>query len=224
MAKLLQSKILLCFLHLILYTSTINAQWSQDDDDRTFFGGLALGTNFTQVDGDNFAGYHKVGINTGVVVYTKLVDQLHLSMELLYAQKGSRAGQSQVPKIANDQSTLITDYKIQLNYAEIPILLNYFDRRKSNFGAGFSYAQLVNSKEIYTDGQGNKFESDAKLFPFKKMDINFILNGNAHLYKGFFLNLRYQYSLLSVRDTYNYITGRPSQFNNTWCTRLLYIF
>lgn len=223
MAKVKQNKMLLLFVLFNLYTLCGNAQFDADNEN-TFFGGLALGANFSQVDGDNFAGYHKPGWNFGVVIYTKLANQLAASMELLYAQKGSRAGALQVPKYANDQSTIITDYKIQLNYLEVPILLNYFDRRKSNFGAGFSYAQLIKSKEIYSNEQGISFENDAKLFPFKKYDLNFILNANAHLYKGFFFNLRFQYSLLSVRNSYNYITGRKEQFNNLWCTRILYVF
>lgn len=125
MAKVKQNKILLLFLIFNLYTYCGYAQFDADNDN-TFFGGLALGTNFCQVDGDNFAGYHKPGWNFGAIIYTKLADHLAASMELLYAQKGSRAGALQVPKYANDQSTIITDYKIQLNYLEVPILINYF--------------------------------------------------------------------------------------------------
>ncbi len=195
-----------------------------EDDDRVFFGGLEVGGNFSQVDGDNFAGYHKAGWNLGVIVYTKLADQFAASMELLYAQKGSRASQGQVPRYANDQNTILTDYKIVLNYAEVPILLNYFDKRKSNFGAGFSYAQLFKSQETYKDGQGNLYENDASIYPFKKYDINFILNGNAHLWKGLSFNLRFQYSLIPVRSAYNNITGLRPQFNHLWCTRFVYLF
>ena len=103
-------------------------------------------------------------------------------------------------------------------------LINYFDKKKSNFGAGFSYGQLFSSKEIFKDDQGHTFTQEAKLFPFKKYDINFLINGNAHIWKGFFVNLRFQYSILSVRNAHNYLTGRAQQFNNTWCTRIMYIF
>jgi hypothetical protein len=224
MAKLIQNKFLLLFLFCNLCTYYGQAQFNNDDDDRTFFGGLEAGGNFSQVDGDNFAGYHKAGWNAGIIVYTKLADQLAASLELLFAQKGSRASQTQVPRMSNDLSTIITDYKIRLNYAEVPILLNYFDRRKSNFGAGFAYGQLIGSKETYKDGQGNSYESDAKLYPFKKYDISFILNGSAHIWKGFFLNLRFQYSLVPIRTTYNPVTGIRPQFSNIWTTRVVYIF
>ena len=224
MAKLTQNKFLLLFLLCNLYTYCVYAQLGDDDDDRTFFAGLEAGCNFSQVDGDNFAGYHKASWNAGAIVYTKLGSQLAGSMEILFAQKGSRASQTQVPRYANDQNTIITDYKIRLTYAEVPILLNYFDHHKNNFGAGFAYARLASSKETYTDGQGNTYESDAKLYPFKKAEISFVLNTAAHLWKGFFINLRYQYSLAPIRKNYNPITGLRPQFSNVWTTRLVYIF
>lgn len=129
MAKVIKKRWMLIFLSFILCTTNVKAQYGNTD--RVFWGGLVGGGNFTQVDGDNFAGYHKAGWNAGVIVYASIGHPAALSMELLYAQKGSRAGQNQVPKMANDQSTIITDYKIKLNYAEVPILLNYFDQRKA---------------------------------------------------------------------------------------------
>lgn len=223
MANVVQKTLALLILSLFLCTSCVYSQYYEDDD-RTFFAGLTAGTNFAQVDGDNFAGYHKPGWNAGVVVYANLIEHLAGSLELSYAQKGSRAAQSQLPKMANDQSTVLTDYRIRLNYLEVPVMLNYFDKRRSHFGAGIAYAQLASSKESYRDTFGNLYEQDAKLYPFRKMDLSFMLNGNAHLWKGFFFNLRFQYSLLSVRNAHNDLTGRAEQFNNVWTTRLMYIF
>ena len=145
-------------------------------------------------------------------------------MELTYAQKGSRAAGGQLPRLANDRNTVLTDYRIKLNYLEVPVLFNYFDRHKSNFGAGILYGQLVKSKETYRDQTGALYENDAKLFPFRKYDLNLVLNGNIKVWKKFFFNLRFNYSLLSIRSQYNYLTGRPQQFNNTWCTRVMYMF
>lgn len=223
MAKVLQKTLALLFPLLFLCTVCAYSQYNAEDE-RTFFGGLTAGTNFAQVDGDNFAGYHKVGWNAGALVYARLAEHLAASMELVYAQKGSRAALGQLPKMANDQSTLLTDYRIHLNYLEVPIQINYFDQRKSHFGAGLSYAQLASSKESYRDNYGNTYEQDAKLFPFRKMDLGLVLSGNAHLWKGFFLNLRFQYSMLSVRNAHNYLTGRAQQFNNVWTTRVVYLF
>lgn len=223
MAKVCQLKFFFFFLCAFLFTLKASAQYG-DEEDRLFFGGLVLGANYTQVDGDNFAGYHRVGLNAGAILYVNIGKPFSVSMELLYAQKGARAGLSQLPKLMNDQSGVITDYKIRLNYAEIPILINFFDAKKNNFGVGISGAYLGSSKETYRDGNGAIFEQEAKLFPFKKSDFNIVLNGGAHIWKGLIINLRMQYSLVSIRNLSNILTGRQQQYNNLVSTRLVYIF
>lgn len=221
MAKLLKKKFLFFLLALNLFTNYAYSQYYGPS--HLFYGGLIGGFNFTQVDGDNFAGYHKAGINVGGVLFMKLKDKFAPSFELVYSQKGSRTGNNQ-SALANDRQTTLMKYKINLNYAEMPILLNYFEPRKSNFGAGFSLGYLVGSKETYTTGQGVTFEKDAKLYPFKKLDFNIVFNGNAHIWNGFFVNLRFNYSLLSIRNQYNALTGRAQQFNNIWTARVIYMF
>lgn len=188
------------------------------EDERTFYGGIIAGTNFTQVDGDNFAGYHKVGFNIGGIVYTPVAPHVALSMEVLYSQKGAKSKDYFV--ISPGQ--YITDYKITLNYAEVPIMLNYFDKRKSNFGAGVSYGRLGTADEhIVTNPVMNVNPDD---YPFKKSDFNFLLSGNLHCWKGLFLNIRFQYSLVSIRNDTPPYFGRGQQFNNMWTTRLMYLF
>ncbi len=195
------------------------AQAQKDFDmyeNRTFYGGLILGANFTQIDGDNFAGYHRVGINTGGVVYIKLDEHLAGSMEVLLSQKGSRANYAQVTAAGQ----YITKYGADLTYGEIPVMINYFDSRKSHFGGGFSYSQLASSNEYMNANYAIPKLSD---YPFKKRDINLLLSGSLHMYKGLFLNLRFQYSILSIRDNVPGIT-RGAQFNNLWTLRFMYLF
>lgn len=188
------------------------------EEPRTFYGGLLAGANFSQVDGDNFAGYHKVGLNLGGIVYTHLAEKLAASLEILYSQKGSRSNREQ----ATATRGIITKYTINLNYVEVPLMLNYFDRRKSHFGGGFSYSQLINSKE---DVQTSLGPVATDSFKFKKMDLNIVLGGNLHLVKGLFLNLRFQYSLISIRNNIPPEFGnRGVQYNNLWTVRLMYLF
>jgi hypothetical protein len=212
------------FIGLLLMLCGINGiSHAQDDaDNRTFVGGLIFGGNFTQVDGDNYAGYHKAGINAGGVVFMNLGEHIAPSMEILYTQKGAR---SKEPMPSSKQTFIIQDYKVNLNYAEVPILLNYFDRRKSHFGAGFSYGQVVGKKEDATTSNPKYDDTvDFENYPFKKSDVNFVLSGSLHFGGGFFLNLRFQYSLFSVRKRYNPEFGRAEQFNNIMAVRLMYLF
>lgn len=220
MAKVNQIKGFLGIVLLNLYTLSGQAQYS---DTRIFTAGFVLGMNFSQVDGDNFAGYHKGSLNAGIITFARTSDQTAFSMELLLSQKGSRAGVNQVPRRANDQNTILTDYKIKLNYLEIPILFNLFDKKRNHIEGGLSYGRLVGSKETYRNENGFVYENDAKLFPFRKSDFMYTLGGTARVWKNFFVNIRFSYSLVSIRNQYNFITGRPQQFNNMWTTRIVYM-
>lgn len=187
-------------------------------DDRTFFGGVVGGLNFTQVDGDNFAGYHKTGFNVGGIVYTKMDEHLMASIEVLYVQKGARSKGF----FTVNPGMYITDYGITLNYAEVPLILNYFDNHKNHFGGGFSYARLGTAQEHITTVPTNTVNLND--FPFKKSDYNLVLNGALHCWKGLYLNVRFQYSLLSIRDKTPQNYSRGQQFNNVYCIRLMYLF
>ncbi|HQE11946.1 MAG TPA: porin family protein [Flavipsychrobacter sp.] len=190
------------------------------EDPHTFYGGLLLGANFTQVDGDSYAGYHKVGLNVGGIMYARLAEHVAASLELLFSQKGSRGHKVQE---SGNVGEFIQKYRIDLNYAEIPIQINYFDKRRSHFGAGFSYSQLISSKEII---QTNLRSVGTDSLKFRKADLNFVLGGNLHLVKGLFLNLRFQYSLFPIRtkENINMDFGRAEQYNNLFTLRLMYLF
>ena len=55
------------------------------EDENTFKGMVTFGTNFSQIDGDNYAGYSKTGINAGAGVFTKIGQNVALGLELLYS-------------------------------------------------------------------------------------------------------------------------------------------
>ena len=192
---------------------------------RTFYGGIVGGVNFTQLDGDNYAGYHKVGFNGGGIVYARFDEHLAASIEILYSQKGARSHKEQ--QVAG---AYIHNYYVNLNYAEVPLQLCYFDRRRSHFGAGFSISRLVSVKEEGEASTPGFPPTDFSQYPFKKMDYNFIIGGNLHLIKGLFLNARFQYSLVPVRkgeigtDLPRFFSGRGEQYNNMWTVRMMYLF
>jgi hypothetical protein len=97
-------------------------------------------------------------------------------------------------------------------------MLNLFrGTRKSGFGLGLALGYLGFSEETIEPGklkEGN---------PFKKLDLSFVLGGNIHIYKGFFLNPRFEYSLLSVRNNNGRYGGRDTQFNNVVSLRVMYL-
>jgi len=211
------------FILIALFPAVAGAQNPSsfyEEEPRTFYGGLLLGSNFSQVDGDNYAGYHKAGLNAGGIVYTHLGEHVAASLEILFSQKGSRSNK---PQASNSKKYAIGRYGIDLNYAEVPLQINYFDRRRSHFGGGFSFSRLVSSREYATTTPAFNEDTLAN-FGFKKSDINLVLGGNLHLWQGLFLNIRFQYSLLSVRKNYYPEFGRAEQYNNLWTLRLMYLF
>lgn len=220
MLKIRKITLLIAFL-LVGWVNHVDAQSYYVDDNRTFYGGLVAGATFTQVDGDNFAGYSKAGFTGGGIVYAQLVDKIAGSVEILYTQKGSKANKTQR---SNNNVYLISKYDIKLNYAEVPVMINYFDRRKSHFGAGLSYSQLISYKESAVTQPTLPDTLDLDNYPFKKYDLNLVLSGSLHLYEGLFLSYRFQYSLIPVRTAIYKEFGRAEQYNNMHVLRLMYIF
>jgi hypothetical protein len=224
----------LLFITVIFLTSPLvtHAQDEEEDDEphgmylerpRLFYGGLIVGANFAQVDGDYFAGYHRVGLNAGGIVYAQLAKHVALSLEILYSQKGSKSDQEKAPV---NPKIRIRSYGIKANYAEIPVMINYFDKRKSHFGIGVSYGRLVNSSEsISADSSGIPLNLDFNnKYPFKKDAFDLVAGVELHLWKGFFLNTRFQYSLLPIRTELPPPDfARAKQYSNLWTVRLMYL-
>lgn len=210
-------------LIILIFTSyTLNAQEYYIEDPHTFFGGVVAGGNFTQVDGDNYAGYRKTGLNVGGIVYARFAKHIAGSLEILYVEKGSK---SSAVKRVNSGFADINSYNIKLNYAEIPVMINYFDKNKANFGLGLSYAQLISSSETATTSNAALNDSlHFERYPFKKSDVNFIIGGSLRFFKGFYINLRFQYSILPVRQDWNKEFGRANHYNNLWTFRIMYLF
>lgn len=219
MLKIKQITLFAAALGLIL--GKTNAQ-SYADDQRTFFGGLSAGAIFSQLDGDNFAGYHQIGLTGGAIVYAQVAPRIAPSLELLFTQKGAVSNTQK-----NAINVRVTDYKVKLNYVELPVMLNYFDKRKSHFGAGISYSQLISQNESAITSPALPDTVDLANYPFRSYDLNAVASANLHLVKGFFLNIRYQYSLMSVRNQWHPDLGRidaRGQYNNFWALRFMYIF
>ena len=226
------------FAALILITVILTGFWhkvlAQDEEDdephglyveqpRVFYGGLIAGANFAQVDGDYFAGYHKVGVNAGGIVYAQLAKHVALSMELLYSQKGSKSNGPEASLTL--PNTYILNYGINNDYAEVPVMINYFDKRKSHFGIGLSYSRLVSSNEVLqVDSLGDIHNIDLNIkYPFVKNNLDLLAGVELHLWQGLFLNIRFQYSVVPIRTDLPPDYARAYQYNNLWVVRLMYL-
>jgi hypothetical protein len=209
------------FLSLACAGTKASAQgWYEEENKVTFRGGLIGGLNFTQVDGDSYSGYHKVGINAGPTVYVHFTKMFGVSLEMLFSQKGSRSATvTESPYVG----TYIQQYTMKLNYVEIPLLLHLVDRRL-DFEAGGSWARIISTKEYAIADY--PVIIDPVLNRFNTQDIEWIVGGSVKLNKHWYANARYQYSFIAIRPEdrvpvgFNY--GSKGQFNNLCVLRLEY--
>lgn len=181
---------------------------------------MSVGMNLSQVDGDEFYGFHKIGLNVGpqVIVPFGKSKNFSVSMELLYSQKGS------VHKGAYDS----TNFRLELDYAEVPVLIRYTDKKIISGGVGFAYGQIINYKETNNVFFDSLFKYQNNLSNY---DISVIGDIQFRLWSKLWANLRYQYSLVKLRTvlvtdprTYPPNPFTRDQYNNVISIRLTWIF
>ena len=134
----MKKNIKLLFILLVFTTFNKNA-FSQ-----VFKGEIIVGTNKSQVDGDEAYRFKKFGLNGGVGVVAPIYKNWSLSLETLYSQKGSN-----LRRKSND--SLDGSYKLRLNYAEVPFMIQYTDRDVVSAGLGVSWNRLFFVEE-FKDG------------------------------------------------------------------------
>ncbi len=213
-------KLILFFYCCFCIATKINAQVPFfNDENKVFNGGIIVGANICKLDDvDDFTSYHKVGLNAGGIVYTRFSETFGVSMEILFSQKGDKEVSQ-----ANSYSvgSYFSQYLLKLNYIEVPITIHYLQKRM-DYEMGFSYSRLISSNEsIYSDPP---VIINPLINYFNKDDYELIFGGTYHLFKHYYFNLRWQFSLLQIRP----IERTPGGFyfdgqqNNVLNFRIIY--
>lgn len=197
-------------LFLILFFTLIYATHAQH-----IKGGLLFGGNASQVDGDRIYGFYKLGWNVGGTAIIPILKNFSVNTEILYSQKGSS-------QHALSSDSINGAYKLIMNYAEVPVYINYFDPKgKISVGTGLSYGRLVGFREwIY--GYEKKYTSAD--MPYNKSNIDWFFNAYYPIYKGLKLNLRYSYSIAKIRYREFSDGGTRKQYHNFITLRIMYVF
>ncbi|MBA3648080.1 MAG: PorT family protein [Chitinophagales bacterium] len=199
------NKSILIFSVLFIAFMNIKAQ----DPALKFHAGAVAGLNFSQVDGDDWASYNKVGLNAGFISEVPLSKHFFVSAEILYSQKGSKS-----PTYKGVPLT----FKWKLNYAEIPVLINFQEKKAINFGAGLSYAQLLKAREFI-----EQLEQPDPTVGIGRSDIDILANANYLITKNFQLNVRFAYSIFAIGHRENSNFKRHALYNNLLSARLMWI-
>jgi len=171
-------------IYIIFFLSLPLFSFSQEFD-----GGVFAGFVSSQVDGDNWGGYNKTGFSAGAFVSRKISEDWGAQIELKYIRKGS---------FQDDKKTGENYYKSKLNYVEMPLLLNYAVN-KFRFEGGVAGAVLINSKEEDLWGE---LPIDQTI-DFNRIEICGLAGFNYHAWENIFINFRYSYSLLPIRQNFS---------------------
>lgn len=114
-----------------------------------FKAGLIAGVTASQIDGDESAGYHKLGLQGGLRGIIGLKEKQDASIELLFTQRGCR-----------NQPKTFPEFSVTLDYVEVPLQWHYHDWAANedsdkpdfyrvHFNVGVSYARLLNYHDKY---------------------------------------------------------------------------
>jgi hypothetical protein len=121
-----------------------------------------VGMNACQIHGDNASGYNKPGLNGGLMLNARFSKKISLDLGFIYSQKGAWKNQ-------NPDNGDYSFFRINVNYLEMPLLLNVQLNPKYFITLGPSVGYLLN----FNVNLNNIDYSD--LYTFEKLEygVNF---------------------------------------------------
>ncbi len=169
----------LMFLTLPLWGQTV-----KDEKGFSFF--LQAGVNASQVGGDGLQGFDKLNLAAGIGVQRLINEKFDWQLGINLLQKGSR-------KVADPDNGDLTEYKMSLLYAQVPILFEYKYNEKLSAIGGTGFGFLLSAEETDFDGVIDNTPD------FKAIDFSLILAVKYNISGRFGAELRYDQSLLPIR-------------------------
>ena len=176
-----------CAIFFLLIATSAIAQ--------TFSNNIHLGLNATQVDGDGFSGYHKIGLNFGLATHYNFQNSSNkLGFEINYTQKGTY-------QAFNPKRGKFDKYNLNLNYIEIPILY-VFPKYGVNFEIGPAISTLISKYEAYNDIESTD------TYQYNGLELGVIGGIIVPMTERIFFKIRLSNSITSIRDYGTRGTGR----------------
>ncbi len=143
---------------------------------QNFFGSAVFGTNLSQIDGDDVAGFKRYNLSGGIKIDYPIKPAVDLSMELLYSGRGSK-----------DVKRLVD---VKLDYIEIPFLISFrdwyiekdkYDKVRADIGLSYGYLFQANSNISFSRYVPN----------MKKNDLSFVIGGAYMFNRHVGVSVRY---------------------------------
>jgi hypothetical protein len=154
---------------------------------QVFHGGITAGITASQVDGDSYAGFDKLGLQGGIFVSTSLTNYLDARLEIRYASRGAS-------NVASDDNT--DEYRLRLHYIDLPVVVAI---KIKQFGA--VELGLVPGYLFSIQGEkDNALLTDEDKTTFHNFDLGTLLGATVNLTERASVTIRYSYSIFSIRD------------------------
>ena len=171
------------FFSLFIFASTFvsNAQ--------TFRAAIIAGGNFSQIDGDDLAGFDQAGLHLGGTVMIPFYNNWSAAVEILYSQKGMQSTQN--------KSFPDNNIDLRLDYVELPVMIRYTDKDKFTGGVGVSYSRFLSSKYVRNS---ILYEPELPDGVFKESDIMLKIDGGYFITKNFYVNAGWATSFTKTNE------------------------
>jgi len=151
-----------------------------------FDGGALIGLSASQVDGDTYSGFNKLGFLGGAWVRRMFTYTTGGQMEVRYVMKGAY-------ETENIDDAIY--YKLSIHYVDIPVLINYHYKENVIFELGISPEFLVYDREE-EDPNGTSPVDAPK---FHKLTMSAIGGLGYTIWDVLTVNVRYNYSVIPIR-------------------------
>jgi len=154
------------------------------------------GINACQIDGDQLAGFDKVGLTGGIKAIVNMESVFDLNVEFLFSQRGSR------PDIFNPDYD--PDIEVNLIYAELPVYFTLGDwwqeedqYYKVSAQAGLSYGRLISARTF--DYFHSSDQSLDNLVPyFNNNDLSWLIGVSYRFNSHWGMTGRYTRSIIPL--------------------------
>lgn len=195
-------------LILIFFLSISFASFAQP-----FEGGFFAGMSASQVDGDTYSGFNKIGLTAGAYIGSDINRQWKWKAELRYIQRGA------FKKTSVDDPDY---YRLTIHYVEIPFIIQYFVNDPLFLEIGLVPDIYMFHKEEDEYGDIPVEEGPA----YHRFGLNAAAGIGYFITDAIIIGLRYTYSAIPMRDHASgqtYLLNR-GQYNNVLAVSLYYHF
>lgn len=175
-------------------------------------GEAILGLNMSKVEGDlvnnGSLKFQKPGLNIGVGAIIPINDMFSINIQTLFTQKGA------YKKYGVHPDSALPYYRTRLDYAEVPLLFHYHDKKGLSIGTGISYSRLVRAQWVVNGREISNSTADGL---FTRDNFDWIADFKYRVWKNVHANVRYQYGLNSLwsGDDEDLLTTQAGETQNT---------